>query len=345
MKLRHLFREQEQANVADVIVFWMEGSETVQHVLYNVPLDVIRSPDFNDQLRAIVRRNFQKVMIRYQVVGDTTTQGNRDGQTPDTEIPTVLTSPENDDVEPIPQKPDEVEAPAPEPVTADELEDNVEAAADDADVQNIEVEIIPDANNEPLRIEITPQDTSEPPPTFNGVRLISPEELDQMMDDYADSVDQDGDGINDETGERVTRSSDLPQVSVPRLGGGLDGDTGDEGVSGEEGALTGNQRAEIPSIIEELRDSIEGLGTNETQMINALRRIESSAHLEAVVQMYKQEYGDSLPQDIIDEFKWDPGRNNAAQVAEINRVMRPLGWEITGSRYSTMRWQKYQGEE
>jgi hypothetical protein len=340
MKLRQLFREQETPEVADVIVFWLDGDETVQHILYNVPVTEIRKSDFEDTLRQIIRRNFDRVLVRYQVVGDVTSQGNPDGNTPDTETPTVLTSPDNDEVEPVPQRPDEVEAP-----TADEIEAAIDAAADDAGVQNIEVEIIPDSDNEPLRIEVTPQDETEPPPSVNGVEIISPDELNRMLDDYADSVDQDGDGINDETGERVTRSSDLPPVSVPRLGGGLDGDTGDEGVEGEEGAVTGEQRAEIPSIIEELRRSLRGLGTNETRMINALKRIGSSAHLEAVVQMYRQEYDSSLPQDIIDEFKYDVGDRTAGQIEEINRVMRPLGWQIVGARYSTMRWQKYEGEE
>jgi len=172
--------------------------------------------------------------------------------------------------------------------------------------------------------------------------------------------DDDGDGIIDDTGEPVkiqTDMYDIPDASDiqrarefqaevdAKFGGGADGDTGDEGVSGEEGAVTGEQRAEIPSIIEELRDAMQGPGTSEGQMIDALKRIGSPAHLEAVVQMYRQEYGDSLPQDMIDEFKYDLGGNNAAQVEEINRVMRPLGWEIVGMRYSTMRWQKIPGVE
>ena len=358
MKLRQLFKEQEQTpEVADVIVFWMEGNETKQHVLTNVPMEVIRASDFEEQLRRIVRRNFNQIMIRYRVTGDVTSQGNVDGETPGTETPPVLTNKDNEEVPPVEQRPDEIEAPDTEnepedepedeveipTVTADEMQAEIDAAVDDAETQNIEVEVVPDSNDEPSSIEVTPEDETGPPPSINGVEIVSPEDLDRMIDDYADSVDQDGDGINDETGEPVTRSSDLPQVNVPKIGGGLDGDTGDEGVAGEEGAVTGEQRAEIPSIIEELRDAMSGPGTSETQMINALKRIGSPAHLEAVIEMYREEYGDSLPQDMIDEFKFDLGGNNAAQVAEISRVMRPLGWEITGNRYLDMRWQKYEG--
>lgn len=333
MRLRQIFKEQDDSQVADVIVFWLEGNETVQHVLYNVPLSVIRAPNFEQQLRDIVRRNFQKVMIRYQVVGDTTSQGNLDGNTPDTETPPVLTSKDNEEVPPVEQTPDEVEAP-----TSTEIEDAIKDAAEDAGVENIEVEVIPDSG-EPQQVEITPQDETEPPPTIDGVEIISPAELDRMLDDYADSVDQDGDGFNDETGERVTRSSDLPPVNVPKWGGGLDGDTGDEGFEGEEGAVTGEQRAEIPSIIEEIYRSINGLGTNETRLIFALKRIESPAHLDAVLQMYRETYDQSMPQDIINDFRFQGG-NTTKVLAEINVVMQPLGWELAGSQYFNLRWKK-----
>lgn len=308
MRLRQLFREQEQTpEVADIIVFWLKDGERVQFMFENVPIEEIRKPDFEDKLRTIVETNFEGFLIRYQVVGDTTSQGNPDGNTPDTEVPTILTSPDNDEVPPVEQRPDEIEAPA---------------------------------------------------ASSSVMTLVHPNEVAAWRYNAELSRrDQNDDGIDDETGEvqpkvytdGTLRNPDNPQEIIgtvpgyvePRQGGGLDGDTGDEGTEGEEGAVTGEQRAEIPSIIEELRAAMQGLGTSEGRMINALRRIETSAHLEAVVQMYRQEYGDSLPQDMIDEFKYDLGGNNAAQVEEINRIMRPLGWEITGTRYLSMRWQKY----
>lgn len=336
MRLRQLFREQEQTSeVADVIVFWLEDGETVQHIFYNVPVEEIRKPDFEETLRRIVSRNFNKVLVRYQVVGDTTSQGTRDGQTPDTEVPPILTSRDNEEVPPVEQRPDEIEAPA----TAS---------------RNVEVTVINSRDLELAR---------------------------EYQQERFNAVDQDRDGIHDETGEQLPRINQDGSLTDPETGevvgavagttyaerlqdaldqgaqtpnnfvgivgqgGGQDGDTGDEGTEGEEGAVTGEQRAEIPSIIEELRTSLRGLGTNETRMINALKRITSPAHLEAVVQMYRQEYGSSLPQDIIDEFKFDLGDGSSRQVAEINRVMRPLGWEIIGSRYLDMRWQRFEGSE
>lgn len=354
MRLRQLFREQEQTpEVADVIVFWLEGNETIQHILYNVPVEEIRKPGFEELLRRIVRRNFNKVMIRYQVIGDVTSQGNPDGNTPDTEVPPVLTSKDNEEVPPVEQKPDEVEAPAEttpkeepaaeEPPTADEIEDAIDAAAEKAGVQNIEVEVIPDSG-EPQQVEITPQDETKPPPTINGIEIISPAELNRMLDDYADSVDKDGDGLNDETGEPVTRSSELPPVNVPKLGGGQDGAEGDAGIEGEEGAVTGAQRAEIPSIVEELYRSLNGLGTNETRLLYALKRIESSSHLNAVLQMYRQTYNQSLPQDIIDDLKFQGG-NTKKVIEEINKVMTPLGAQLVGSQWFNLRWVKFNPTE
>ena len=170
--------------------------------------------------------------------------------------------------------------------------------------------------------------------------------------------DDDGDGIIDDTGEPVeiqTDMWDIPDASDiqrarefqaevdAKFGGGADGDTGDEGVSGEEGAVTGEQRAEIPSIIEELYRSINGLGTNETRMINALKRIESPAHLEAVIEMYRETYNSSLPQDIIGEFRFQGG-NTGKVIDEVNAVMRPLGWQLVGSQWFNLKWAKAEEE-
>ena len=343
MNLRELFLKEED-EVYIVIV--RDNGETIR--VPGIPLNALQSENFEERLQALIDKNYPDGDIS---VGGNWSVVDRDGvdidiralnpePTDDGEIPPADEPASQGETEPELDTTSYEEIPT---VTADEMQAEIDAAVDDADVPNIEVEVVPDSNNEPLSIEVTAQDETEEPPSVNGVTVITPDELDQMIDDYADKVDQDGDGINDETGEPVTRSSDLPQVNVPTFGGGLDGDTGDEGTEGEEGAVTGEQREEIPSIIEELHDSIQGPGTNETQMINALKRIQTSAHLEAVVEMYREEYGDSLPQDIIDEFKYDLGGGNAAQVEEINRVMRPLGWEITGTRYIDMRWKKYEG--
>ena len=114
-------------------------------------------------------------------------------------------------------------------------------------------------------------------------------------------------------------------VGVIAIGGGLDGSSGDAGFQGKEGALTGEQKVAIPTIIEELRDSIKGLGTNEGKMFTALKRIESTAHLDAVIAMYKETYKDDLLDDIKWEFSLEPGRNTKEQITELNVIMKKFG--------------------
>ena len=366
MKLRQLFREQEEPQVADVIVFWLEGTKTVRHILYDVPLDFIRAPDFEEKLRKIVRRNFNQVMIRYQVTGDTTSQGNPDGETPDTETPPVITSKDNEEVPPIEQEPDEVEAPRPEEEPEEVELDTFEPEMDFDDIEQ---------PSDPDRVSVTlidgriadfkdwQRDQGEPISELAVVEtgpeegaLIDRETMEivgavrgtEFAQTYQDAVDAALEQI-EATGQSAIMPDNYvgvigPESAAPAQGGGADGDTGDEGVEGEEGAVTGAQRAEIPTIIEELYRSISGLGTNETRMINALKRIKSPAHLEAVVQMYRETYNSSLPSDIIQEFRFEGG-NTTQVIEEINEIMRPLGYELTGSQWFNLRWEKLPGVE
>ena len=367
MKLRQLFREQEEPQVADVIVFWLEGTKTVRHILYDVPLDFIRAPDFEEKLRRIVRRNFNQVMIRYQVSGDTTSQGNPDGNTPDTEMPTVITSKDNEEEPPVDQRPDEIEAPEPEAEPEPE-EVELDTFEPEMDFDDIEQPSDPD------RVSVTlidgriadfkdwQRDQGEPISELAVVEtgpqegaLIDRETMEivgavrgtEFAQTYQDAVDAALEQI-EATGQSAIMPDNYvgvigPESAAPAQGGGADGDTGDEGVEGEEGAVTGEQRAEIPSIIEELYRSISGLGTNETRMINALKRIGSPAHLKAVVEMYRETYNSSLPQDIIDEFRFQGG-NTGKVIDEVNAVMRPLGQQLVGSQWFNLRWVKAEEE-
>jgi hypothetical protein len=130
-------------------------------------------------------------------------------------------------------------------------------------------------------------------------------------------------------------------VGVIAIGGGLDGSSGDAGFQGKEGALTGEQKVAIPTIIEELRDSIKGLGTNEGKMFTALKRIESTAHLDAVIAMYKETYKDDLLVDIKYEFYLDPGGNTKEQITELNVIMKKFGIMLTPQgKLGAMRWKK-----
>lgn len=130
-------------------------------------------------------------------------------------------------------------------------------------------------------------------------------------------------------------------VGVIAIGGGRDGSSGDAGSQGKEGALTGEQKVAIPTIIEELRDSIKGLGTNEGKMFTALKRIESTAHLDAVIAMYKETYKDDLLVDIKYEFYLDPGGNTKEQITELNVIMKKFGIMLTPQgKLGAMRWKK-----
>jgi hypothetical protein len=337
MKLRELLREQEEPERYRVAIV-LDGGTIILTV--PIPLQALQQDDIEERLRAYIERHKDSYNI------------------PTTDF---------DEWYPVDEENNKIELP-------------------DVNLPDIEVVYPTDTGiDEPERNIATPGETEpEPEPGTISVRLYNKTDMDlarQYQQERFDTVDQNRDGIHDETGETLpqintdgsltdTESGEvvgavagttyaarlqdaLDQgaptsdafVGIVGQGGGQDGDTGDEGVEGEEGAVTGEQRAEIPSIIEELRRSMRGLGTGEGRMITALKRIESPAHLEAVVQMYRQEYQRSLPQDMINEFKFDLGGNNAAQVEEINRIMRPLGWEITGSRYASMRWQKYKDNE
>lgn len=350
MKLRDLLREQEEPERYRVAIV-LDGGTIILTV--PIPLTALQKDDIEERLRAYIERHKNSYNI------------------PTTDFDVWY---------PVDEENNRIELP-------------------DVNVPDVEIVNPSDAGpTEPERNVATPGETETEPeielpatatPGGISANIVTPE--DQRDEELAiayqrerfNTIDQDRDGVHDETGETLPQINTdgslvnpetgevvgavagttyaeklqdaLDQgaqtsdnfVGIVGQGGGADGDTGDEGVEGTEGAVTGEQRAEIPSIIEELRAAMSGPGTSEGRMINALKRISSPAHLEAVVQMYREEYGDSLPKDMIDEFKYDLGGNNAAQVEEINRVMRPLGWEITGTRYINMRWQKYEdgGEE
>lgn len=379
MKLRDLLREQEETQAYRVAIELDSGTIVLT---VPIPMTALQRDDIEERLRAYIEKHKNAYNIDntsfstwYPVDDENNRVELPDVNLPDVEIP----DPTDDGIE----EPERTVVPSGETEPEEEpemrssggvrfigpMEDfamrynrNVTRQFDnDEDYRNDETgELQPRMTADGQLVDENGQVVGD----IDDVLRDNPELLGRApQDERTQQIiqgDMDGDGIIDDgetnAGEPVeirTEPYDVPTADTIQnardfgssLGGGADGDTGDEGVSGEEGAVTGEQRAEIPSIIEELRDAMQGPGTSEGQMIDALKRIGSPAHLEAVVQMYRQEYGDSLPQDMIDEFKYDLGGNNAAQVEEINRVMRPLGWEIVGMRYSTMRWQKIPGVE
>jgi hypothetical protein len=292
--------EQTAPGTVSIMVYFED--DTTQ-VIDDIPLSVFNSPNFMSQLRDRLSRRYNKIVVRYARVGDTNTQGNPDGNTPDTKMPTTLTTKQDSDDE-IQQRPDEVQAP---------------------------IEPVDDSNSV----------------SWDGVTLVSASELAAQHNAWADRVDANRDNKNDETGETVLRRDNNgnsvdaqgnpvgPQITLPRLGGGSAGEEGEGGEEGQEGGPG--------SIIGDLYDAITGPGTNETKLIDALKRIKSPAQLNQVVRSYKEAHNSSLPDDIINEFFYDLGNNTPSVIEEVNNVMVPLGWRIVGNRYSTLRWEKVTG--
>lgn len=288
--------EQSAPGTVSIVVYFEDNTT---QVIDDIPLSVFNSPNFMSQLRDRLTRRYNKVVVRYARVGDTTTQGNPDGNTQDTEVPTALTTKQDTDDE-IEQRPDQVEVP------------------------------VDDSNSV----------------TWDGVTLVSAADLAAQHNAWADRVDANRDNKNDETGEEVLRRDNNgnsvdaqgnpvgPQITLPRLGGGSEGEEGEGGEEGEEGTST---------IVDDLYDAITGPGTNETKLIDALKRIRSSAHLNQVIRMYRDTHNSSMPNDIINEFFYDLGNNTPAVIEEVNNVMIPLGWRMTGNRYSTLRWEQVTG--
>lgn len=346
MRLRDIFKEQEQPATITLLTYYNEDGKEVVQPIEDFPLSVYNREGFDRWIRNWFSKNFPgKMLIRYAVQGNRDSQGNPVGRTPDTEVPPVLTSRDNEEVPPVEQKPEE--QPLPTPDTTDEPKET------------------PPAEQEPEETppEETPPAEQEPEPELDGmdVEIISSNELAAMQYNAELSRrDQNDDGIDDETGEvqplvyrdGTLRNPDNPEEVIgtvpgyeePKAGGGQDGAEGDAGIEGEEGAVTGAQRAEIPSIVEELYRSLNGLGTNETRLLYALKRIESTSHLNAVLQMYRQTYNQSLPQDIINDLKFQGG-NTKKVIEEINKVMMPLGAQLVGSQWFNLRWVTFNPSE
>jgi hypothetical protein len=288
--------EQSAPNTVSIMVYF---DDNTTKVIDDIPLSVFNSPEFRTVLQGKITRKYNKIVVRYARVGNTTSQGNPDGNTLDTTIPTTLTSPNGE--EEIEQTPDQVERPQ----------------------------------------------------TTTGSQVISSTEFAKRMNAYADRVDKDRDNKHDETGEPVSRLNDqgkyvdaygnilddprndidLPKFDPSEFGGGEDGEAG----------ITAEEEAEVPSIVEQLFASIDGFGTNETKMIAALSKITSPAQLNEIIKAYRKEYDRGLPVDIIGEFEFQGGNTNSV-IAELNDVMMPLGWKLTGTPFTSLQWKRYEGQ-
>jgi hypothetical protein len=312
MKFREFKVLSEQSAPNSVNIIVYFEDGTTQAV-DEIPLSVFNSPEFRTQLEDKLLRKYDKIVVRYARVGDDTIQGNPDGNTSDTKTPTVLTSPEGEDE--IEQAPDEVKDIASDPVT--------------------------------------------------GTRTISSAEAAEQYNSYADSVDKDRDNKHDETGEPVLRMNDEGKfvdaegniLDIPANSVNLPSfdpskfEPSDSGGSGG-GGMTGEQEAEVPSIIEDLFNAMDGLGTNEGGLIAALRRVITPDHFIEVRKQYQNEYGDKLGERIKSEFQIESATfapNLQQQLNELNTEMRRLGWQLVRPKgiriFNGLIWKKYSAPE
>lgn len=92
----------EQDNsIVDIILYFEDGTD---RIVREVPRSATEEPSFFETISRYAMSKFNKVVERWGIVGEGDTQGNPDGETPDTDNPTVITSPNNDEDE-IEQRP------------------------------------------------------------------------------------------------------------------------------------------------------------------------------------------------------------------------------------------------
>ena len=108
MRFKEIIAEQADSDIADVILFFQDGS---QHILNGVPRSFIEDPNFEEKLRSIVRRNFSKIMVRYEIGGEGSDQGKKDDTKSIDAEPDIAVS-KQDTEKDTEKKPNTVKAPA-----------------------------------------------------------------------------------------------------------------------------------------------------------------------------------------------------------------------------------------
>ena len=303
------FRILEQSAPGTVsIVVYFEDNTT--QTIEDIPLSVFNSPDFMSVLKDKFKK-YKKVVVKYSKVGDTTTQGNPDGKTPDTKNPTVMTTTKPSD-DKIAQKPDEVEAP-----TKTSTWDNL-----------MQVDIISSQDLDNMTAASAAQDERKKTIDKNG------DGKDDKTGKMLPIIYNDG-SLRDPFNTKKIIGYVPGATTVAKKGGGSEGEEGEGGEEGKEGTSI---------IVNNLYNAITGPGTDETTLIDALKQIKSPAQLSQVVKMYKESHNSSMSDDIINEFFYDLGNNTPDVIKEVNKVMGPLGWKMVGYRYSTLRWVKVAGK-
>lgn len=316
---------QEKTDDFTVIVVFIGGK---RYQITDILKKHMDAPTFAEAIKKMAERRFPNLKFKtFFVVGDDgkkvdgydfevlkQKELDKDG------VPDKKTDDTTDDqgeIEPVDQEETEVEA--------EDVKKNIEDAAEESDeVDETEIEVTVD-NEEPAEL------------TVNGVQVVNADDLDKMMDEYADKVDKDGDGLNDETGEPVLRSDQLPKINLPSPGGD-EGESG-EGEEGEEGevGLTSGQLEIVPEIADEMYEALDGLGTSEQRWLRAVDRIENKEHYFAVAKAYQEKYKSKPLNDLVKDVQLDP-EFPVAFILEVNKLMtKLLGYKFYKGRNNSPR--------
>ena len=295
--------EQTAPGTVSIIVYFED--DTTQ-VIDDIPLSVFNSPNFMSQLRDRLSRKYNKIVVRYARVGDTTTQGNPDGNTPDTEVPTTLTTKQDTDAE-INQRPDEVEVPVDDSnsVTWDGV--TLVSAADLAAQHNAWADRV-DADRDNKNDE-------------TGETVL-------RRDDNGNSVDAQGNPVG-------------PQITLPRLGGGSAGEEGEGGEEGEEGSVEEAEdlaeklyNAMHPTILGIEFTRADWWGTEEHVVVRTFRQIKNPQQLQLINRVYKERYGSTLGSQLASDYTNYISRFggiNKIQIRQLNEELNRLGYNMTVS--------------
>lgn len=285
----------KEADEKVTIIVYFDDNTTKE--VYDVPLALVNSPDFLSILKDRMRRKFNKVVVRFARAGEDTSAGNPQGQTPDTNIPPVMTS--TDGEEEIPQAPDTV------------------ATSGQADQKDAE-----------------PTDTAAetPPVSATAVELVQVDSEGYLLNpDGSRALSRSGQPIQI-GGVEVQ----LPKVGGGEDGEeGESGDQGGGLPAGEAEAfaerLYNAFRPELGWF------SSDYLGTNEREVIEVFRLLQNKGHFVAVANEYQKKYDENLLRKLQEEFSDMAsvltGSNIGRRWVElVNKEFKKLGFQLDFSK-------------
>jgi hypothetical protein len=299
----------EAAEVVDVVAYFEDGTNTT---VENVPVAAVNDPNFLSVLRKKLLKKFNKVVIKYQKIGDDTVQGKANS----TDIPITLQKPIDNKIDQSPdtvKKKTDTEKPSKDDdsrppmqvdlITPDQLT-NMQAAADAAEERKKTVDKNGDGKDDKTG-EVLPQINP------NDGSLRDPKNPNKIV-------------------------GYVPGAIPPKKGGGSEGFSGDSGEQGEPGG--GLNQAEAEDLAKQFYDALNpgilGLGTDEVAVVKTFKKIKNPQQLYFVAQEYKKKYGELLniaiqsdysdASDLLPKFN----KTNIIQRAQLNRELNRLGYEM-----------------